>query len=222
MNRESGLPLQQSYERPRQRMVEEQIFARGITSPAVIAAMRKVHRHLFIGSALLTHAYQDKSLPIGEGQTISQPYMVAKMTELLDLKGHERVLEIGTGCGYQTAILASLCRRVYSIERIETLHNLAKKNLRLARHSNVMLRCGDGTLGWEEYAPFDAIIVTAGGFASDRWLAQLKDGGVLLMPEGAGRSHCLVRRLKQGTEVIEEYYDECTFVPLLEGVVISE
>ena len=219
MSREFGVQLQQSYERPRQRMVNEQIISRGITSPGVIAAMSKVYRHLFVGSALLTHAYQDKSLPIGEGQTISQPYMVAKMTELLNLKGDERVLEIGTGCGYQTAILASLCRRVYSIERIETLHKLAKKNLRLARHSNVMLRCADGTLGWEEYAPFDAIIVTAGGFASNRWLEQLNDGGVLLMPEGSGRSHRLVRRLKQGEDVVEEYFDECTFVPLLEGVV---
>jgi len=214
MNRQ----LQQSYDRPRQRMVEEQIVARGVTSQRVISAMFQVHRHLFAGDALRTHAYQDKSLPIGEGQTISQPYIVAKMTELLDLQGHERVLEIGTGCGYQTAVLSCLCKRVYSIERIETLHELAKSNLRKGRHSNVMLKCGDGLLGWEDYAPFDAIIVTAGGFASDKWLEQLVDGGVLLMPEGSGRSHQLVRRLKQGDEVIEEYFDDCTFVPLLGGV----
>ena len=212
------MPLQQSYERPRQRMVEEQIVARGVASQRVITAMRQVHRHLFVGEALLTHAYQDKSLPIGEGQTISQPYMVAKMTELLNLEGHERVLEIGTGCGYQTAILSSLCKRVYSIERIQTLHELARSNLRKGRHTNVMLRCGDGLLGWEDYAPFDAIIVTAGGFASDLWLDQLVDGGVLLMPEGSGRSHKLVRRQKQDDEVIEEYFDDCTFVPLLAGV----
>jgi len=199
-------------------MVDEQLVARGIRSPRVLEAMQKVHRHLFAGDALLTHAYKDKSLPIGEGQTISQPYMVARMTELLNLEGHERVLEIGTGCGYQTAVLSCLCRRVYSIERIESLHALARSNLRKARHSNVMLRCADGRLGLEEYAPFDAIIVTAGGFASDLWLDQLVDGGVLLMPEGSGRDHKLVRRQKLVDGVKEEYFDDCTFVPLLTGV----
>jgi len=218
MNRLASAPLQQSYDRPRKRMVEEQIIARGIQSPRVIAAMLQVQRHLFAGEALRLHAYKDKSLPIGEGQTISQPYMVAKMTELLDLKGHERVLEIGTGCGYQTAVLSCLCKRVYSIERIESLHALAKRNLRKARHSNVMLRCGDGLLGWEDYAPFDAIIVTAGGFASDLWLEQLAEGGVLLMPEGIGKAHRLVRRYKHEGKVDEEYFDDCTFVPLLSGV----
>ncbi len=219
MNRQSGGQLRQSYELPRQRMVDEQIITRGITAPRVIAAMRQVHRHLFVGEPLLTHAYKDKSLPIGEKQTISQPYMVARMTELLNLEGHERVLEIGTGCGYQTAVLSLLCRRVYSIERIETLHSLAKRNLQKARLAkNVMLRCGDGRLGWEEYAPFDAIIVTAGGFASEKWQEQLADGGVLLMPEGSDGSHRLVRRKKQGEEVIEEYFDDCVFVPLCEGV----
>jgi len=219
MNTQQHSLLRQSYDRPRQRMVDEQIIAKGITSSQVIAAMGKVHRHLFAGEAFSTHAYRDKSLPIGEGQTISQPYMVAKMSELLGLKGHERVLEIGTGCGYQTAVLSCLCRRVYSIERITTLHELAKKNLRAARHSNVMLRCGDGMLGWEEYAPFDAIIVTAGGFHSDVWLEQLVDGGVLLMPEGSGRKHQLVRRTKMTDGLIEEYFDDCTFVPLLDGVI---
>lgn len=209
---------QQSYDRPRQRMVQEQIINRGITSPRVIAAMRQVFRHDFAGEALRTHAYKDKSLPIGEGQTISQPYIVARMTELLDLKGHERVLEIGTGCGYQTAVLSCLCKRVYSIERIESLHHLAKKNLRKGRYSNVMLKCGDGLLGWEEYAPFDAIIVTAGGFASDLWLEQLVDGGILLLPEGEAKSHQLVRRRKLKAEIHEEYFDDCSFVPLLSGV----
>ena len=218
MTSQAYAPMQQNYDRPRQRMVQEQIIARGITSPRVIAAMRQVHRHIFAGDALRLHAYQDKSLPIGEGQTISQPYIVARMTELLDLQGHERVLEIGTGCGYQTAVLSCLCKRVYSIERIEALHKLARKNLRQGRHSNVMLKCGDGLLGWEEYAPFDAIIVTAGGFASDVWMQQLVDGGVLLLPEGTGRQHRLVRRRKQGDDVVEEYFDDCTFVPLLSGV----
>lgn len=180
--------------------------------------MSIVPRHLFVDPALASHAYKDSSLPIGEGQTISQPYMVAKMTQLLELKGDERVLEIGTGCGYQTAVLSRLCRRVYTVERIESLHERARQNLRKARHANVMLKCGDGMRGWEEYAPFDAIIVTAGGFASDVWLEQLNDGGVLLFPEGKGGQHRLVRRRKRGSQVADEFFDACTFVPLLEGV----
>jgi protein-L-isoaspartate(D-aspartate) O-methyltransferase len=207
-----------TFERPRKRMVAEQLVPRGVDDPRVLEAMSIVPRHLFIDPALSSHAYQDSSLPIGEGQTISQPYMVAKMSQLLELKGDERVLEIGTGCGYQTAVLSRLCRRVYTVERIESLHERARQNLRRARHANVMLKCGDGMLGWEEYAPFDAIIVTAGGFASDVWMEQLRDGGVLLFPEGQGRAHRLVRRKKSGGEIIEEQFDMCTFVPLLEGV----
>lgn len=199
-------------------MVNEQILARGIDDKRVLAAMLSVPRHLFVDSALASRAYQDCALPIGCGQTISQPYMVARMTQLLELKGDERVLEIGTGCGYQTAVLSRLCRRVYSIERIEALHRRARQNLRMARHANVMLKCGDGLEGWEEYAPFDAIIVTAGGFASDLWLQQLKPGGVLLLPEGKAGTHRLVRRQKQAHIITEEYFDACTFVPLLNGV----
>ncbi|ATX81899.1 protein-L-isoaspartate(D-aspartate) O-methyltransferase [Mariprofundus ferrinatatus] len=210
-----------SYERPRQRMVGEQIQARGIHDERVLAAMRTVPRHLFVDPALVSRAYQDASLPIGSGQTISQPYMVARMTQLLELQGHERVLEIGTGCGYQTAVLSRLCRRVYSIERIAPLHERARQNLRAARHANVMLKCADGRLGWEEYAPYDAIIVTAGGFASELWLQQLKTGGMLLLPEGENGAHRLVRRTKLAHGINEEYFDACTFVPLLEGVESS-
>jgi protein-L-isoaspartate(D-aspartate) O-methyltransferase len=207
-----------TFERPRKRMVAEQLVPKGVDDPRVLEAMSIVPRHLFVDPALSSHAYKDSSLPIGEGQTISQPYMVAKMSQLLELKGDERVLEIGTGCGYQTAVLSRLCRRVYSIERIESLHERARQNLRRARHANVMLKCGDGMLGWEEYAPFDAIIVTAGGFASDVWMEQLRDGGVLLFPEGEGGAHRLVRRKKLGGQITEEQFDACTFVPLLEGV----
>jgi len=199
-------------------MVAEQLIPRGVDDPRVLESMSIVPRHLFVDAALGSHAYKDCSLPIGEGQTISQPYMVAKMSQLLDLKGSERVLEIGTGCGYQTAVLSRLCRRVYSIERIESLHERARQNLRRAKHANVMLKCGDGMLGWEEYAPFDAIIVTAGGFASDVWLEQVRDGGVLLFPEGQGGAHRLVRRRKLAGQITEEQFDMCTFVPLLEGV----
>ncbi|OIO75009.1 MAG: protein-L-isoaspartate O-methyltransferase [Zetaproteobacteria bacterium CG1_02_53_45] len=205
-------------ERPRQRMVSEQLIARGVTDQRVLDAMLSVPRHLFVDSALASRAYHDCALPIGSGQTISQPYMVARMSQLLELQGQERVLEIGTGCGYQTAVLSRLCRRVYSIERIESLHERARKNLRAARHANVMLKCADGRLGWEEYAPYDAIIVTAGGFASDVWLEQLKPGGVLLLPEGEGGVHRLVKRRKLNNGYSEEYFDACTFVPLLEGV----
>jgi len=206
-----------SFERPRRRMVEEQLIPAGITDTRVLHAMNTVPRHLFVDDALLGRAYQDSSLPIGARQTISQPFMVARMSELLSLEGHERVLEIGTGCGYQTAVLSCLCRRVYSIERIAILHAKARKNLRQARHANVMLKCGDGLLGWEEYALFDAIMVTAGGFASDVWMDQLREGGVLLMPEGEQGSHRLVRRKKLKEGIEEEYFDACTFVPLLKG-----
>jgi len=206
-----------SFERPRRRMVEEQLIPAGITDTHVLHAMNTVPRHLFVDDALLGRAYQDSSLPIGARQTISQPFMVARMSELLSLEGHERVLEIGTGCGYQTAVLSCLCRRVYSIQRIAILPTKARNNLRQARHANVMLKCGDGLLGWEEYAPFDAIMVTAGGFASDVWMQQLREGGVLLMPEGERGSHRLVRRKKLKEGVEEEYFDACTFVPLLKG-----
>ena len=210
-----------SYERPRLRMVSDQLQAKGIVDARVLAAMSSVPRHMFVDPALVARAYSDSALPIGSGQTISQPYMVARMTELLALQGHERVLEIGTGCGYQTAVLSRLCRRVYSIERIEPLHQRARQNLRAARHANVMLKCADGRQGWEDYAPYDAIIVTAGGFASDVWLQQLKTGGVLLLPEGSGGTHRLVRRTKMAHGYSEEYFDACTFVPLLEGVESS-
>ncbi len=200
-------------------MVVEQLLARGITDERVIAAMQEVPRHLFVDAALSGHAYLDKSLPIGAGQTISQPYMVARMTQLLRLRGRERVLEIGTGCGYQTAVLSRLCRRVYSIERIPDLLERARANLRAARHANVMLRCADGTLGWSEYAPFDAILAAAAGArVPGAWLRQLRDGGVLVMPVGDGGRHMLVRLTRRGTGFAEERFDDCCFVPLIAEV----
>jgi len=199
-------------------MVTDQLLSRGITDTRVLDAMSQVPRHMFVDAALSSHAYQDSALPIGQGQTISQPYMVAKMSQLLELEGHERVLEIGTGCGYQTAVLSRLCRRVYSIERIPSLSDRARSNLRAARHANVMLKCADGMLGWEEYAPFDALLAAA---ASNEippaWLHQVRDGGVLVMPLGSGSSHVLVRLRKQGGSLIRERYDACTFVPLVAG-----
>ena len=207
-----------AFERPRRRMIQEQLLPRGITDTRVLDAMSTVPRHMFVDPALVSHAYQDSSLPIGEGQTISQPYMVAKMSQLLALKGHERVLEIGTGCGYQTAVLSRLCRRVYSIERIPSLHERARHNLRAARHANVMLKCADGTEGWEEYAPFDAILAAAGGGETPQaWLHQLREDGVLVMPVGSAGGHVLIRLRKHGNQCSEEYFDACSFVPLVHG-----
>jgi len=208
--------MSHAFERPRRRMVEEQLAGRGVRDPRVLEAMGKVPRHLFVDPALICHAYQDSSLPIGGGQTISQPYIVAKMTQLLGLQGDERVLEIGTGCGYQTAVLSCLCRRVYSIERIPSILERARRNLRAARHANVMLKCGDGTEGWPEYAPFDAILATAGGAeVPPEWFGQLREGGVIVMPVGTNGSHVLKRLRKRGQEFGEECFDPCSFVPLV-------
>jgi len=213
----SNPPISLSFELPRRRMIEKQLMPAGIQSQHVLDAMYHVHRHLFVDPPLVARAYQNSALPIGAGQTISQPFMVARMTELLKLQGHERVLEIGTGCGYQTAILACLCQHVYSIERIEILHQKSLQNLLKANIDNTSLKCGDGRLGWAQYAPFDAIIVTAGGFVSDIWIQQLREGGVLLMPEGEAGQHCLVRREKKATGIQTSYLDDCSFVPLLSG-----
>jgi len=213
----SKTPLSLSFELPRRRMIENQLIPAGIQNQSVLDAMYHIHRHLFVDPPLVAHAYQNSALPIGARQTISQPFMVARMTELLNLKGHERVLEVGTGCGYQTAILACLCQHVYSIERIQILYQKAQQNLLNSDIHNVTLKCGDGRQGWEEFAPFDAIIVTAGGFASDTWMQQLCDGGVLLMPEGEDGQHCLAHRTKTNSGVETSYFDDCSFVPLLEG-----
>lgn len=206
-----------AFHRTRQRMVERQLCKRGIKDQRVLQAMRDVPRHQFVSAAMVPHAYQDSALPIGEGQTISQPYMVARMCELLGLRGDERVLEIGTGCGYHTAILAQLCYRVYSIERIQSLHNQARDNLRCIQQSNVMLKCGDGLQGWTGFSPFDAIVVTAGGALSPLWLKQLKQGGVLLMPEGQQREHRLVQHRIEHGVIRKSQHDLCSFVPLREG-----
>jgi len=213
--------LQLSFKLPRQRMLEQQLIPRGISDERVLAAMGQVHRHRFVDPALALKAYQDSALPIGSGQTISQPFMVARMTELLSLQGHERVLEIGTGSGYQTAVLAQLCQHVYSIERIENLYHKASLNVQREGIENVTLKCADGYLGWDEYAPFDAILVTAGGFASEVWMEQLKLGGVLLMPEGCDGKHALVLRRKEEGGIREQYFDACSFVPLLAGEIIA-
>jgi len=206
------------FHRTRARMVVEQLSQRGIKDQRVLQAMRDIPRHQFVSAAMATHAYQDSALPIGEGQTISQPYMVARMCELLNLRGTERVLEIGTGCGYHTAILAQLCYRVYSIERIQSLHTQAKTHLRAIGQHNVLLKCADGLAGWQGFAPFDAIVVTAGGALSQVWLQQLQSGGVLLMPEGEQGEHRLMQHRMEKSVVRSSQHDLCSFVPLREGV----
>ncbi|HHI97526.1 MAG TPA: protein-L-isoaspartate(D-aspartate) O-methyltransferase [Thermodesulfatator atlanticus] len=204
------------YQKARERMVNTQIAARGIRDPRVLAAMRKVPRHLFVDEALKDQAYGDYPLPIGEGQTISQPYIVALMTEALELKGPEKVLEVGTGSGYQAAILAELARWVYSIERYPSLAQRAKRILEKLGYHNVIIKVGDGTKGWPEAAPFDAIIVTAAGpKIPEPLIAQLKDGGRLVMPVGDEWSQYLIKVTKRGDELIKENLGAVRFVKLV-------
>lgn len=204
------------FPKARAKMVEEQIIERGIKDPRVIAAMRKVPRHLFVEEALQSQAYNDRPLPIGEKQTISQPYMVALMTEALELKGDERVLEIGSGSGYQTAVLAELAREVYSIERIRTLALRARQLLYELGYFNVEIRIFDGTFGWSEKAPFDAILVTAGSPTIPQpFYEQLSIGGRLVIPVGDSEVQDLYRITKTEKEMKKEDLGGCRFVKLI-------
>jgi protein-L-isoaspartate(D-aspartate) O-methyltransferase len=198
-------------------MIQEQIVARGITTPHLLEVLLKIPRHLFVQEAMAVQAYSDGPLPIGEKQTISQPYMVALMTDLLELGNKDHVLEIGTGSGYQTAILASLVRRVWTIERIRPLAMQARKILDSLHLLNVNIKVGDGTLGWPEEGPFDAILVTAGAPAIPETLAaQLAPGGRMVIPVGDESSQTLVRIRKapDGT-LTQETGIGCRFVPLI-------
>ncbi|WP_136795256.1 MULTISPECIES: protein-L-isoaspartate(D-aspartate) O-methyltransferase [Desulfosediminicola] len=173
------------YKTARERMVQEQILARGVVDPRTLAAMSEVPRHLFVDDAMRARAYGDYPLPIASGQTISAPYIVALMTEALQLQGHETVLEIGTGSGYQAAVLSRLCRRVYTVERLNTLLATARKVFDKLKYFNIVAKLDDGTLGWAENGPYDAIIVTAGGpEIPTPLLDQLADSGRLIMPVG--------------------------------------
>jgi len=168
-------------------MVSSQLAARGIKDPKILDAMKKVPRHLFVPEDMLSHAYSDEPLPIGEGQTISQPYIVAYMTEVLALQGGERVLEIGTGSGYQTAILAEIAQKVFTVELIEALSLRAQETLKKLKYTNILYKIGDGTYGWDGHAPFDAIMVTAAPDKVPRSLEeQLKIGGKMIIPVGSG------------------------------------
>jgi protein-L-isoaspartate(D-aspartate) O-methyltransferase len=199
----------------REKMVQEQLVARGIKDPRVLQAMRKVPRHLFVESALADRVYEDSPLPIGDKQTISQPYMVAVMTQALELKGDERVLEVGTGSGYQTAVLAELALNVFSIERIRSLAARARSLLDELHYYNVAIHVGDGTLGWSEHAPYDAIIVTAGSpHVPQPLVDQLSLGGRLVIPLGDDQSQMLRRIRPTDSGLEEEELGECRFVKL--------
>jgi len=200
----------------RLKMVEEQIVSRGIKDPRVIAAMKKVPRHLFVEEALQSQAYSDHPLPIGEKQTISQPYMVALMTEALQLKEKEKVLEIGAGSGYQTAILAELAEKVFSIERIRSLAIKARQLLYELGYFNVEIKIFDGTHGWMEEAPFDAIIVTAGApDIPQPLLDQLAIDGRLVIPVGDAYAQDLMRMTKTKEGMKKEDLGGCRFVKLI-------
>ena len=206
------------YSRLRERMVQRQIAGRGVRSEKVLDAMRKVPRERFLPNGQAVWAYDDAPLPIGDGQTISQPYIVAYMTEALALVGGEKVLEIGTGSGYAAAVLAEIAADVYTIERIDGLAIMARMILDQLGYQNVHVRHGDGTLGWPEHAPFDAIVVTAGGpDVPDTLKRQLKIGGRLVMPIGTTTWYQELVRVTRitETEFDMEYLMPVRFVPLI-------
>lgn len=198
------------------RMVEEQIVARGITDKLVIDALKKVPRHGFVPSRYSDQAYADHPLPIGDNQTISQPYMVALMTQCLALSGAERVLEVGTGSGYQTAVLCSIAKEVYSVERFPGLAATAQAALEKNGFSNFDIKVGDGTLGWEDNAPYDGIIVTAGSPDIPSSLSrQLKEGGRMVIPVGGQFSQTLLVARLNNAHINTAEVCGCTFVPLI-------
>jgi protein-L-isoaspartate(D-aspartate) O-methyltransferase len=200
----------------RERMVKDQLIARGIKDERVLQVMGKIPRHLFIEEALAGEAYNDHPVPIGEKQTISQPYIVALMTEALELKGDENTLEIGTGSGYQTAILAELSSRVYTVERIERLLVNARKILAHLGYENILFKVFDGTIGWKEYAPFDTIMVTAGAPGVPEPLVdQLADDGRMIIPIGDRYSQELIKIVRRGKSLEQKNLGGCRFVNLI-------
>lgn len=209
--------MMNQYRSKRQLMVDTQITARGVTDRSVLNAILKVPRHLFVDEALWPEAYEDHPLPIGEKQTISQPYIVALMSELLRLSGKEKVLEIGTGSGYQCAILAELADQVYTIERIPAIAKRARKIFDQLKYANVIIRIGDGTLGWMEHSPYDGIIVTAASpNPPAALLEQLAMGGRLVIPIGNEFSQDLVAFTRDDkNNYTEENYGSCRFVKLI-------
>jgi protein-L-isoaspartate(D-aspartate) O-methyltransferase len=207
---------QENYESARKRMVDEQISRRGIRDARVLAALRRIPRHIFVPQEHRHLAYVDAPLPIGHRQTISQPYIVALMTELLGLQGEENVLEIGTGSGYQAAVLACLAKEVYTLERIPELAEEARERLRQLELLNVHIEVGDGSLGWTAQAPYHGIIVTAAAPSVPAPLKeQLADGGSLVLPVGGQAGQVLEHWRREGDAFIREHVAPVAFVPLL-------
>ncbi len=206
-----------AYSVARRRMVEDQLAARGIEDRRVLAAMAAVPRHVFVDPGLQHRAYGDHALPTASGQTISQPYIVARMLELAGLEAHHRVLEIGTGSGYQTLLLSSLVERVFSVERVAELLRHAQRRLDAAAARNVALRHGDGSLGWQDFAPYDRVLVAAAApRVPDALRAQLGERGVLVLPVGGAQSqHLEVWTRGRDGSWQSRIHDECRFVPLL-------
>jgi protein-L-isoaspartate(D-aspartate) O-methyltransferase len=203
------------YAQTRERMVQEQLVSRGIKDTRVLGVMARVPRHLFLESELRDQAYEDHPLPIGANQTISQPYMVALMAEALELKGTERVFEVGTGSGYLAAVLSELCAEVFSVETVEKLASKARTLLTNLGYRNVSVLMGDGTLGWEEHSPYDAVVISAAAPCIPRpLLEQLKTPGYLVFPMGEKELQTLVRIRKDKAGIREEYLGECQFVKL--------
>jgi len=209
--------MQAEYRIPRERMIERLREHYGIRDPNVLEAMRRIPRHFFVTEALRGRSYDDNALPIDFNQTISQPFIVARMTELLELNKKSRVLEIGAGSGYQTAVLAQLASQVYAIERIGELARLAQKRISELGIYNATVKAFDGTLGWNAYGPYDAILVAAGGpRVPDPLVAQLKTDGRLVIPIGETReSQKLVRVIKTNSGHTIEEHGPCQFVPLI-------
>ncbi|MDQ3800316.1 MAG: protein-L-isoaspartate(D-aspartate) O-methyltransferase [Acidobacteriota bacterium] len=205
------------YEIPRGRMIQRLREHYRIQDERVLEVMRRVPRHFFVPDALKVQAYADNALPIAGKQTISQPFIVARMTELLELTPESRILEIGAGSGYQTVILALLARQVYAIERVPQLAGEAQARLEQFQIRNVSLRCGDGTLGWDAYAPFDGILVAAGSpEIPEPLLQQLKIGGRLVLPVGQDRqTQRLIRATRTEKGFLTEDFGACAFVPLI-------
>ena len=204
------------YERQREEMVRNQIEARGIKAPKVLAAFRRVPRHLFVSEALRDQAYGDYPLPIGEQQTISQPYIVAEMTQALDLGEDDRVLEIGTGSGYQAAILAQIVYRVYTIERKHSLYLQTRNLFDKLHYHNIVMKYADGTKGWQDESPFDGIIVTAGApQIPDVLIDQLGEGGRLVVPVGNQHTQELIKIFRDGQNIQQTNLGGCRFVKLV-------
>jgi protein-L-isoaspartate(D-aspartate) O-methyltransferase len=213
----------QAYAGQRRKMVEEQVLGRGIKDLSVMEVLSRVPRHLFVDSSLRHKAYGDFPLPIGENQTISQPYIVGLMTEALQLTGGARVLEIGTGSGYQTAVLAELASHVFTIERIRPLFQKTKKLLEGLRYQNIVFKAFDGTYGWRDQSPFDAILISAATPSiPPALIEQLADKGRLVVPVGERKSQDLIVLNKNGGQIIKQKIGSCKFVPLIGKFAWSE